>query len=439
MEKRIDITKILRVIAMFSLVFFLFACGTNDDVTSAIDDPDCGEIPSEDTIEEQHRDCWQASVIGTIYKTTGKLTMSMYDKLTQGAMALMMVGFAIWLSLRMLKHMSSFTEESPAEVWTEVVKKFFVCLVCGILASSTTGVLFVLNSLIFPLYNAFLELGSAMIKNVAINGKEVVEYSGRFFLPFSGEIEAKYDIVCKTSGLTQATIEDGFPNEPQQMMECLACAIGERLNFGIKLGWVVMAQKGVMAFVCGIILLFSFVFVKLGFAFYLVDTIFRFAMMVMLLPLLIMGYAFKPTAGWTKKGFIAILNSAGFMACIAIVMITILAATQQILVEQKEIIEDKGSFSEFSVPFLMLLLIAFLTISSLGVAKSIVDKLVGKSGDANFQKRAGKALMALGKWAGGLAVGAVWKVALENSEKLRKFKAGADAAKAKMNSWAGRK
>ena len=30
MEKKIDITKILRVIAMFSLVFFLFACGHSD-------------------------------------------------------------------------------------------------------------------------------------------------------------------------------------------------------------------------------------------------------------------------------------------------------------------------------------------------------------------------------------------------------------------------
>ena len=100
MEKRIDITKILRVIAMFSLVFFLFACG-HSDKTAEIG----GEGVSEEAFAEQHRDCWQAAVVGAIYRTTGQLTMSMYNRLTQGAMALMMVAFAVWLAFRMLKHL----------------------------------------------------------------------------------------------------------------------------------------------------------------------------------------------------------------------------------------------------------------------------------------------------------------------------------------------
>lgn len=437
MEKKFDITKILRVVAMFSLVFLLFACGGNDAVTTAVNDTE-GKPVSEEEMEANTKDCWQAAVIGTIYETTGKLTMSMYNRLTEGAMALMMVAFALWLCFRMMKHVSSFTEESPAEVWTEVSRKFFICFVCGLLASSTEGVLFVLNSIIFPLYNAFLELGSAMIQNVSVQGGGSFNYNARVMnIPFSGEVSAQYDIVCKAGVLSKASI-DGFPGEPAKMMECLTCAINERLNFGIKLGWIVMLQKGVMAFFCGLILVCVFLFVKLGFAFYLVDAIFRFAMMVMILPILIMAYAFKPTKKWTQVGFMTILNSAAFMMCIAIVMIMIFAATQQVLIEQKEVLEDKGSFADFSVPFIMLLLIAFLTVGSLGVAKSIVDNLVGGGGEANVQKQFAKAVAGIGKAVLTWVTGGIGRVALENSAKLRKMRAGANALKVKMNNWAGR-
>lgn len=437
MEKKFDITKILRVVAMFSLVFMLFACGGNDEVTTAVNDTD-GKPVSEEDMEANAKDCWQAAVVGTIYETTGKLTMSMYTRLTEGAMALMMVAFALWLCFRMMKHVSSFTEESPAEVWTEVSRKFFICFACGLLASSTEGVLFVLNSIIFPLYNAFLELGSAMIQNVSVQGGGSFNYNAKVMnIPFSGEVSAQYDIVCKAGVLSKATL-DGFPGEPAKMMECLTCAINERLNFGIKLGWIVMLQKGVMAFFCGLILVAVFLFVKLGFAFYLVDAIFRFAMMVMIMPILIMAYAFKPTRKWTQTGFMTILNSAAFMMCIAIVMIMIFAATQQVLIEQKEVLEDKGSFADFSVPFIMLLLIAFLTVGSLGVAKQIADKLIGGGGQANVQKQFAKAVAGIGKAVLTWVTGGIGRIALENSAKLRKMKAGADALKVKMNSWAGR-
>lgn len=437
MEKKFDITKILRVVAMFSLVFMLFACGGNDAVTTAVNDTD-GKPVSEDEMEANAKDCWQAAVVGTIYETTGKLTMSMYTRLTEGAMALMMVAFALWLCFRMMKHVSSITEESPAEVWTEVSRKFFICFACGLLASSTEGVLFVLNSIIFPLYNAFLELGSAMIQNVSVQGNGSFNYNAKVMnIPFSGEVSAQYDIVCKAGVLSKATL-DGFPGEPAKMMECLTCAINERLNFGIKLGWIVMLQKGVMAFFCGLILVAVFLFVKLGFAFYLVDAIFRFAMMVMIMPILIMAYAFKPTRKWTQVGFMTILNSAAFMMCIAIVMIMIFAATQQVLIEQKEVLEDKGSFADFSVPFIMLLLIAFLTVGSLGVAKQIADQLIGGGGQANVQKQFAKAVAGIGKAVLTWVTGGIGRIALENSARLRKMKAGADALKVKMNSWAGR-
>ena len=102
----------------------------------------------------------------------------------------------------------------------------------------------------------------------------------------SQKLQMEHDILCKAGRMGAATLDHGFPAEPQRMMECLTCAINERMNYGIKLGWISMLLPGVMATICGFILVCVFCFVKLGFAFYLVDAIFRFAMMVMILPLL---------------------------------------------------------------------------------------------------------------------------------------------------------
>lgn len=433
MEKKFDITAILRVMALFSLVILLFGCGVTDQVSTAGTDPDTKQIASEDSIEEGHRDCWQGAVVGTIYQTTGKLTMSMYEHLTYGAMTFMMVAFAVWLAFQILKHVSSFTEESPAELWTEVFRKFFVCFVCGLLASSPDMVLYVLNYLVFPLYNAFLELGGAMIGHITKGDS----HNSFLYIPFTGEVSANYDIACKASSVAKASL-DGFPNGPQQMMECMTCSVGERLNFGLKLGWVVMKQKGIMAFFCGLILMIVFFIVKLGFAFYLVDAIFRFALMVMIMPLLIMSYAFKATKSWAKQGLFTIINSAAFMMMIAIVMIMIFSATQRLLTEQKEILEDKGSFADFSVPFIVLLLIAFLTVGAMNVAKQFADKLVGGGGQMKFQKTYGKMVMGLGKKAFTLTTGGAWKLALSKSSTLRGWHDKAGAAYAKMQSFAGR-
>lgn len=452
MRKNTDIIKFLKLLFLIPAIVLLFACSGTTGGNSAVD----SSIDANEQ-EIRHRECWQASVVGAIYDTTSHITMGMYSHMTQGAMALMMVAFAVWLSFRIIKHVSSFTEESPAEVWTEVMKKFFICMVCGLLATSTTGVLWVLNSIVFPIYNAFLDLGSHMLAHFAgsegggsayagyemetwmrvsngiiepttegaasiagsLGAEKTSNFLSEMYIPFDGYVQANYNVLCTVSNMDPATPES-FPMAPRQMMECMTCAINERLNFGYKLGWIIITQDGFMALICGLIMMCLFTFVKLGFVFYLVDTMFRFAMMVLILPLLIMAYAFKPTRKWTQKGFLTIINSAAFMMCIAIVILMAMAAIQQILVDNRGLLEgDKTSLADFSKPLMMLMLVGFLLVGSMDIAKSIADSLIQGGGTANFQKQFGAAAMKTGKWALMGIGGAVGGMIVANSAKLR--------------------
>ena len=432
MVKNFDILRFLRLLTLVPAIVLLFACSGVDGNNSAVD---MEVSPLEQ--EVKHRECWQAAVVGAIYDTTSHVTMGMYSHMTQGAMALMMVAFAVWLSFRIIKHVSSFTEESPAEVWTEVMRKFFVCMVCGWLATSTTGVLWVLNSIVFPIYNAFLDLGGHMLGHFAsapgggsaVAGSENVDI---LYIPFDGTVKANYSAVCTVNTIDQATPES-FPIAPKHMMECLVCAVNERLNFGFKLGWVIITQPGFMALICGLIMMCLFLFVKLGFVFYLVDSMFRFAMMVLIMPLLIMAYAFKPTRKWTTKGFLTILNSAAFMMCIAIVILIAMAAIQQILFDNRELMEnDQTSLADFSKPLLMLMLVGFLLVGSMDIAKSIADTLIGGGGGANVQKRVIAMGLKVGTWAAKGALGGLGALAVANSSKLRAVR---DASREAQAAW----
>ena len=79
------------------------------------------------------------------------------------------MGFTIWMAFQILRHISSPAAESSGEFWTKIVRKAFLCAFCGILASSTTQIYYVINNFIFPIYYTLLELTSEILN---ITGKD---------------------------------------------------------------------------------------------------------------------------------------------------------------------------------------------------------------------------------------------------------------------------
>ena len=320
----IQILKMLLIILMAA--FMLTACGRENVNPEDPNKQAAFEITDETGQKEvaaQHRECWQTGMIDMLYENMGKVALGMYAKITDGALPLIMLAFAIWTIFRLLKFVGSFTEDSPAEIWNEIVRKMFVCLICGLIASSTTQLLWLLNTIVFPIYYAFLELGSEIL-NLAQGGNAFKAnntggiYSATISF-FQEMIPVSQPVMCSASGVGKASLETlSFPSGPREMMDCMICAVNERLTLGFYLSFKVMAGSGFMPFILGCFILLCFTFVKLGFVFYLVDSLFRFGMMILLLPIFIMAYAFGPTRKWTGIGFSNIMNSAAFLMAFSI-------------------------------------------------------------------------------------------------------------------------
>ncbi len=403
MFKDVNIKQILRVmLVVLFAAFMLTACEQDDSIggrsRAAMAAP-VGEDPvSEETMKNAsnaHRECWQTGMIDLLYQNMGKIAMGMYAKITDGALPLMMIAFALWTIFRLLKFVGSFTEDSPAEIWNEIVRKLFVCLICGLIASSTTQILWLLNTVVFPIYYAFLELGAAIL-NSAGDGSNFK--AGSTVLNFFQEkLTLNEPVMCSAPAIGKASIESlSFPDGPRTMMNCMICTVNERLTLGFFLSFKVMDAPGFMSLITGLFILICFTIVKLGFIFYLVDSIFRFTMMAIILPILVMSYAFKQTSSWAKNGFLTIINSAALMMFMGIMMSMALLAMEKIITDNSDIFNDNAnemSFSEFSIPFMCIMLVGFLISSSVNLAQQVTDSLVGGNSDSLFQKRVGTFVM----------------------------------------------
>lgn len=408
MLKELNMVRIMRMLLIIlSAVFLLTACSPGKDGEQA---PMEQSDKAVEKATEDHGKCWQASIVQVLYETLGKASMEMYEKITKGALALMMVVFAIWFSYRILIHLSSVTEENIGEVWKEVLSKFFVCFACGYLASSPDMLLWTLNTLIFPLYNAFLEFGSAILAASAEDS------SGGYSNVLGTTVTFQENLICYAGESTKATMQSGFPSGPMEMMSCMVCSISERVGIGQRLAFEILTggDNTFLGWIISVIVFLCFTFVKLGFVFYLVDTLFRMAVMTIILPILIMSFAFKKTKEWTKKGFFIILNSAAFAALIAILMTTALLAMEEIFISNASIFDGnkdtKDEFNQMSVTFICILLICFLLVKSVALAGEISSSLVGVNADPKFQKKLKVILEMAVSWITGGASKSVKKV-----------------------------
>ena len=132
MWTKANILKLLRlVVVLLPLMFVLTSCvkeGANQT-----------QEMTDEELADSHSGCWQDKILTSIYNAMGTMSMGLYKDITKGALALEMVGFALWFALRIMKFVSAITPENTGEAWNEIFKKLFLCLFCGILASSTDG------------------------------------------------------------------------------------------------------------------------------------------------------------------------------------------------------------------------------------------------------------------------------------------------------------
>ncbi|MBE6459127.1 MAG: hypothetical protein E7010_04915 [Alphaproteobacteria bacterium] len=432
MNKKLDIYKLGRLLMiLLAAVFLLSACSN-----SSIQATSPAEAQSAEELQSAGESCWQGKVLKTIYNTIGILIMSQFEKLTAGSMSVMMIAFAVWMAIRLLKFVSSVREDSPAQIWNEIIKKAFICVFCGSLAYSSGTLLYVINTLLFPIYAAFLDFGSQILALTPNVIREVTVFGHKIdFLSNDG-----MQLSCAITGNVTADLT-GFPSAFSDSMNCMICQVVDRMRMGRGIALISMSMHGALPFFTGLLLWVIFYVVGFGFVFYLVDSVFRFGMMILMLPIFIMAYAFGPTKKWTKIGFENIMNSAAFMMAFSIIIATVLIALTDLIDKNSNIFNPANPqlhTQNLSVATLCLLLIGFLVFGSMGVSQQLTSSIIGGKTDAKFQQNLKATAQAvLGVITGGLGWVAK-KAAFSEKTKVGRLLKRAGALRGKLDRLAGR-
>lgn len=388
-----NIMRILLIV--LCCLVFLTACSEDEGGTPIRTAEQGGEAP--EVVADSQRQCWQEGLLRSFYSNIGAQTSNVYKALTsENVYATMMLIFSIWMALQILRHVSTTTPESLGEFWTKILQKGFLCIVCGMLASSTDQIVYAINNFVFPIFITLLEFASN-IMDILSKANPDSNLSGVQIIPDSGE---KKDIICETYThfMSSCTISNaasvkfdvagGMPQGPLDLMACMACSISDRLSIGYILAYKLFRVATILSVLVGIIIIVTFTIAKFSFVLYLVDSIFRLNMMMIIMPFLILFFPFTQTRKWTATGFKFIINSSAILLCLALLVSMSVVAMEEILLDHNlgfNFAEPKEYYNFGVVPMAMIFL-GFLMVKISGMAVELAGKVVGGGGNTKFQK-----------------------------------------------------
>lgn len=470
--KDINILNILKALCIaLCTVVLLSACGDDDNARQAKDAneyqvaasqrfecPSSGNTksvtknnqPDEYNKCEQtpKKQCIQGSILKIFYSCLGDMAMKVYKQVTtEDLLSLMILAFSLWMAFQVLRHVSATSPESIGEFWTKILRKGALCFACGYLASTPENIIYVINTFVFPIYLTLLEFAAAVMALMSdkIQNLQDVEVDGRIEPSSFSLTDGGCSVPAGTS-LQMSSSE--FPQQPLEMMSCMACAVSDQLNAGYTVALRGLFGNGLFPFIVGIFVIAAFLIAKWGFVLYLVDGIFRLVMMIIIMPFLILFYAFEQTRKWTNVGFKIILNSSAVMLCLAILVSMTVFAVNDLLTSGDGKYGDLEQYQSFGTIPLALIMIGFVIIKATGMAVTLSESVTGGGGDTKFQQKIAALIATIAQYtfeALTSGSGKVATVALKYSARLRalrdkyqKMKQVMAKAKQAVNRAAGR-
>ena len=302
--------------------------------------------------------CWICPVFEYIFDAISVGAFKVYESLRKPAVLLLGVGFALWLAFQFLFLFGGGVETSPQEFWDPIVKRAFAVLfVASVLNFASPKWIF--DNTIMPMSDITTEYSSLILKPIQ---------------NISTAFKIKEEDETKTKAVSENQVFD--PDLKKQVLESI-----ERITFilyrQLEIGKIIgkgAVQKGLSGtiipaldmFATSIILIGLYAIVLIYFAFFIVEAIFRVGVVAMLMPLLIVSWAFPSTRRFAINGMEMFLQAFVLLLLINIIIGLGVVMTDMVLggsmIDMSQSPEDlMKKFSFTSVTFHQILFVSILT------------------------------------------------------------------------------
>lgn len=253
-------------ITRFMCVLFLclclgVLCGCDDTAPNSHSQGELAVAAEKETLN-----CWACSLFKLGFGVANSLASGVVASVAGSAISLLAVGYGLWLAVYILKQISSMKAPDPGAFWKGLaVQTFFVTLGAGMLRDLSGGSSSsVLEMIVKPIFSGFVDVGLLVI--------------GAFG-----------DIPCSTGN-------------PEAGMICLITELQQKLNVGIAFAYL-NATTGptIFSIILGVVVYCFFIYMMLYFPLLLLDCVFRYCIILAMLPLSVTAYCFKCTRDFASK------------------------------------------------------------------------------------------------------------------------------------------
>ncbi len=265
-----------------------------------------------------YRDCFFCPLVGVIYDGSAKLVDTAFAKMAGSFAALMAIGFAIWVAIQVLGHLSSLTKQDAPKFLHNLLKQGYKFLIAFLLLQNAT---FVFKYVVNPLVDAGLEFGQGLLNTNYVfssidNDENLTQNRQRSFI--SGGQHYTDGTYRKIENYIIAIQRE--ISFMQAIGSSLLCT-GSNIMINIDRGYSIKDIKdGFQMVVQGLILAIFGFLLALAFTFYMIDAIVQLGVVGGLMPFMIAAWPFKATSKYTSTGVGMLLNSAFLFMFIGLVI-----------------------------------------------------------------------------------------------------------------------
>ncbi|MBQ2811560.1 MAG: type IV secretion system protein [Alphaproteobacteria bacterium] len=268
------------------------------------------------------KSCWFCPMFKALFNTASTIAKKSYEALAGDIAILVVVGFAIWVSVYVLKQVSAFEVKDPRKMLQEILLQAFrVFLVVIILKGSYFQIIHLTLEPVFKTGMTFVQTvtGSGACSSGASYAQGVSGYSGQFTQSSSGGL-------------------------PQSMGEQILCSIkstqdsvSTMVAYGRQAWCVAWGPKSFLIFpnlpymITGIVLMLGGFILMLAFPWCLIDCVIQMSVATALAPAAIGAWAFKITANYLKTIWDFFMNAMFNFVFLSIILYIIMTVVNQFM------------------------------------------------------------------------------------------------------------
>lgn len=237
-------------------------------------------------------DCTLCPLFAVLYDASQEMTDLSFDKLGKPMASVLLVGFAIYIALKVLSHVSSFTRQDAPKFVNDLLILSFKIGITFILLTNKDQIY---EYFVLPILGAGLEFGTAILTSGAAQCSQEFAVANDTYL-------LKTSLFAKLTCFIEAVqLEVGIS---QAIGSALMCVARNQASSSFMGFW------DMNMFFQGLVIWGFSLMLSLAFAFYLIDVTVALGIVGALMPFLIVSWPFKITNQYTKAGM------SIFLACV---------------------------------------------------------------------------------------------------------------------------